>query len=145
MPTVEARRQGGFTLIELMIVVVVVAILAAVAYPSYTEYVVRSNRAEGRAALLDAAQGLERVFTNSNTYPADLGAAGVRAFSGDRGAARAAYTLAIAAGDTGSLASSYTLTATQANGPADPRCGNLTLDQLGRRGSTGTLPAAECW
>ncbi|MFO1299227.1 MAG: type IV pilin protein [Burkholderiaceae bacterium] len=136
--------EGGFTLIELMIVLVVVAVLASVAYPSYSEYVVRTKRAEGKAALLDAAQSLERQFTNYNTYPSSLSAAGVRTHSGDS-PGKAAYTLAIAAGTTGTLASSYVLTATPANGHVDPKCGNLSIDQLGRKGETGSLTVAECW
>lgn len=140
----QPHRQRGFTLIELMITLVVVGILAAVAYPSYAEYVVRSKRTEGKAALLDAAQALERHFTNHNTYPASLAAASVRTFSGDN-ASKAHYTLSIAAGTTGSLASSFTLTATPANGHADPKCGNLSIDQLGRKGETGSLSVTECW
>ena len=136
--------EGGFTLIELMIVLVVVAVLASVAYPSYSEYVVRTKRAEGKAALLEAAQSLERHFTNYNTYPSSLSAAGVRTHSGDS-PGKASYTLAIAAGTTGTLASSYVLTATPANGHADPKCGNLSIDQLGRKGETGTLTVADCW
>lgn len=37
------RRQKGFTLIELMIVIVVMAILAAIAVPSYREYQAQSR------------------------------------------------------------------------------------------------------
>lgn len=144
MTSTRKCRQRGFTLIELMIAVVVVGILTAVAYPSYAEYVVRSKRTEGKAALLDAAQALERHFTNHNTYPASLAAASVRTFSGDN-ASKAHYTLSIAAGTTGSLASSFTLTATPANGHADPKCGNLSIDQLGRKGETGSLTVTECW
>lgn len=141
---VGCRIQNGFTLIELMIVVVVVAVLSSLAYPSYQEFVVKAKRTEGKAALLDAAQALERHFTNYNTYPASLSAAGVRTYSGDS-AAKAAYTIAIAAGASGSLASSFTLTATPANGHVDAKCGNLSLNQLGVKGETGTLTAAECW
>lgn len=141
---IRRRDERGFTLVELMIVLVVVAILTTVAYPSYSEYVVRSKRTEGKAALLDAAQAVERHFTNHNTYPSDLAAAGVRTFSGDN-ASDASYTIAIAAGATGSLASSFTLTATPTNGHADPKCGNLSVNQLGVKGETGSLTAAECW
>ncbi len=133
------RTQRGFTLLELMITVVVVAILASVAYPSYTDFVVRSKRAEGKAALLDVAQALERHFTNNNAYPTTLAAAGARTFSGEN-AAKAAYTLAIAGGG-----SSYTVTATPANGHSDPKCGNLTLNQQGVRGKSGTASLGECW
>ena len=141
---VGRRIQSGFTLIELMIGVVVVAILSSLAYPSYQEFVMRAKRTEGKAALLDAAQALERHFTNYNTYPSSLSTAGVRTYSGDS-AAKAAYTIAIAAGASGSLASSFTLTATPANGHVDAKCGNLSLNQLGVKGETGTLTAAECW
>lgn len=53
MPGCSAsQRQPGFTLIELLIVLVVVGLLAGVAYPSYSNYLKRSARADARAELL---------------------------------------------------------------------------------------------
>jgi type IV pilus assembly protein PilE len=40
-------------------------------------------------------------------------------------------------------AQSFTLTATPIT--ADPECGDLTLDQAGTRGITGTGTVANCW
>ncbi|MEO8600005.1 MAG: type IV pilin protein, partial [bacterium] len=60
--------QKGFTLIELMIVVAVIGILAAVAYPSYQDSIIKTKRAEGRAALMAAMQQQERYYTQNNAY-----------------------------------------------------------------------------
>lgn len=45
-------KQSGITLLELMVVVAVVAILAAVAYPSFTDGLRKSRRAEAIKGLL---------------------------------------------------------------------------------------------
>jgi len=61
-------RSGGFTLIELMVVVVIIGILAAVGYPSYTEYVQRSRIAEATASLSDWRIRMERYYQDNRTY-----------------------------------------------------------------------------
>ncbi|MBS7725301.1 type IV pilin protein [Pseudomonas lalucatii] len=62
------RRDEGFTLIELMIVVAVLGILAAIAYPNYTEYMDRARRAEAKTALMEGAQALERYYSVHGSY-----------------------------------------------------------------------------
>jgi type IV pilus assembly protein PilE len=144
--------QRGFTLIELMIVVVVIAILAVVGYPAYTDHVNRGRRAEGKTALLKAAQQMERYYTLNNCYPsaacapnnaatsaAALAAAGILAYSGSS-AADGWYTVSVTLNPQ-----DYTLTATPVPRFSDPKCGNLTLNNAGLKQVSGTDTVANCW
>ncbi|MCS3456398.1 type IV pilus assembly protein PilA [Aeromonas sp. BIGb0405] len=53
------RKQTGFTLIELMIVVAIVAILAAIALPAYQSYTKRAKFSEVIAAVGPAKTAVE--------------------------------------------------------------------------------------
>ncbi len=60
----------GVTLIELLVVILITALLMAVAVPSYRQYNLRANRAEGQALLMQAAAAQERFYLQASRYAA---------------------------------------------------------------------------
>jgi type IV pilus assembly protein PilE len=135
-PQAPAARRGGFTLLELLIVVVAVAIVAAIAWPSYADSVYKARRADGRVALLEGAQRLERCLTRHDSY------------------SHAACTVPVLSPD-----GHYRITEPEPRGPASFRlratptgaqagdaasCAWLELDHRGQRTAAGKTGAA-CW
>jgi type IV pilus assembly protein PilE len=132
------RRNQGFTLIELMIVVAIIGIIAAIAYPNYTEYVERARRTDAQGALMGLAAAMERHRTANGTYlgagSPDSGAPSIYADESPIDGAPKFYDLTI---DDGSVvanvtATTYVLIATPKNAQAGN--GILTLSHTGARG-----------
>ena len=62
------KNQGGFTLVELMIVVIIVGILAAVAIPMYQGATERAKASEAVAALGTIRGALRVYYAEHGTY-----------------------------------------------------------------------------
>ena len=73
-PKIVKKAEGGFTLIELMIVVAIIGILAAVAIPQYQNYVAKSKFTAALAEVTAYKTGYD-VKVNEGVTPAatDLG------------------------------------------------------------------------
>jgi len=63
------RRSGGFTLIELMIVVAIIGILAAVALPAYQDYTVRAKMSEIVLAASSCRMIVTEIYQGGGTAP----------------------------------------------------------------------------
>ncbi len=58
----KKNREGGFTLIELMIVVAIIGILAAIAIPAFMNYIKRSKTTEAGIQLKAMFQGAATYY-----------------------------------------------------------------------------------
>jgi type IV pilus assembly protein PilE len=153
------QSQSGFTLIELMIAVAIVGIGAAIAYPNYQDSVIKSHRAEAKAALMEIVNFMERQATLNGCYlnPGADGRCGTdddipptlpflavpKGSSPTESPGRVVYLLNFVQVD----ASSFTLMADPSSDSSqinDP-CGQLWITNTGIKSNVGSLPSSECW
>lgn len=66
------KRQGGFTLVELLVVIVVIGILVAIVVPRLSGAKDSANRASCQSNLRLLQTGLAQYYAENEEYPADL-------------------------------------------------------------------------
>ena len=150
MNTPNSRRPGGFTLIELMVVVVIASVLFAIAVPAYSSYVRKSRRTEAKTALTALAGLEERFYSTNNTYsqtPTDLGYTG--AFPVTVGSGYYTVTVTKITQAAAGVAPAYQLDAAPLGDQLkDTACVTFTLFSTGVQQATasgGADNTATCW
>jgi prepilin-type N-terminal cleavage/methylation domain-containing protein len=79
-PSKRRAREGGFTLIELMIVVVIIGVLAAIAIPNFQHLIKRSKEASVRGNVHCVQIGIEAYAADhSAVYPVQADDAALQA------------------------------------------------------------------
>ena len=139
----RVRATGGFTLIELMVVMAIVAILATIALPSYQQSVRKSRRADAMLALQQIQIEQEKLRAECTSYAGTLigtracGTLGYPSTTSPDGY----YTLAL----SNVSATGFTVTATAVAGKSqndDTGCTAMTLTVAGL--AMSKMPAT-CW
>ena len=127
----DHRRQKGYTLAELMLVVLIIGILSSIVYPSYSQYMFETRRSDAWIALSNAAAAQERWYSVNFQYTPLI------ENLGGSTSAEGFYVISVEVTD-----GAYTITATavdsglQAN---DAGCTSMRLDHFGSR-----IPSS-CW
>jgi len=133
------KRQGGFTLIELMIVVAIIGILAAVAIPKYQDYVTSSKWASDISSLDSLKLAIELCLQENGGDLASCDTGPEVGFSGMPTPSYAAGSVAIVANTaaitfTGSIATGSFVYA------AEPQFGPGAVLVWQRSVATDTIP-----
>jgi type IV pilus assembly protein PilA len=101
------KKQQGFTLIELMIVVAIIGILAAIAIPAYSDYTIRAQVSEGLTLAGGAKAAVSEYVMDRGSFPTNNTVAGLSAATDIAGK----YTTSITAA-SGLITISYAQTDT---------------------------------
>jgi type IV pilus assembly protein PilE len=125
------KKQTGFTLIELMVVVAIIGIIAGFAIPSYQNNVEATSRKTAMNELLSVMAAQEDYSANNATYAATLAALN---FSNPYDVANNSYRISIGVCPGVLISSCVLLTATPINNQGG---GPLTLNSRGVRTQNG--------
>ena len=123
---------GGFSLLELMIVVAIIAILAAIGYPSYQDHLRKGRSAAAQAFVLETASREQQYLLDARSYA--VGADAIAALSLSVPAEVSAFLHGHGRPvDPPKIPPTYLISAVPIAGSGQEADGELTLNDAGRK------------
>ncbi len=132
------NNEGGFTLIELMIVVAIIGIVSAIAYPSYQGYIEKGMRTDMMAEMQNIASTIESRKLAQGRYSNDL----LTGLGGDYPANKALYEVTFS---PNLLTSQWEISAKPKSGSRMVGDGTLTLNYQGLKCRDSTCGTGSEW
>jgi prepilin-type N-terminal cleavage/methylation domain-containing protein len=129
-----SNKRQGFTLVELAVVIVIIGVLAAFGVPRFLKSVERSKAGEAVSYLSAIRSSQERYQSQNGSYASDLSTLDLVM------AIPKYFTVGTpAAGGTGSLQDSWTLTLTRAGASAGYGAYTVVFTQDGYDSTNSTI------
>ena len=126
-----------------MITVAIVGVLASLAYPSYAQYIVRSNRSSAVSFVMNLASKQEQYNLDARQYTNQLSLLGAASIPTE---VSNNYNVTVTADNT-VAPPTYSITATPTGTQLarDTLCGTLSINQTGLKTISGTSAVNKCW
>ena len=127
------NKEGGFTLIEVMVTVAIVGILASIAYPSYLSQIRKSRRAEAQSTLMSVAGKQQQMMLDTRSYADSVASLNMTVAS----SVSTNYSISLTV--TTATVPTFSALATPIGGQAADSCGILSVNQA------GVKSPSNCW
>ena len=129
------KKDRGFTLIELVIVVAIIGILVTIAYPSYQGHLRKGHRAEAQSVLLEAANKQQQYLLDARTYA--LGSTFMSTLGMTTPTSVSTFYTITVSPAAATTPPTFTITATPNSGTNQVPDGALTIDNTGQKTRAG--------
>jgi len=141
--TARSSSRGGFTLVELLVVIGIIAILAGVALGPITNGIQKAKQSAGLQQAHSVGLAMYSFANDNNQLYPDTGTPGIPAGNSKTGAAAAASALlaggyvtdATIFGLSGDTSASYVKVTSSTNGATTITAANVSWDFLGNTGN----------